>query len=732
MKIRNGCVALGILSLVLSLAAQTSSSTASTTQLPRLVKFSGTLKDANGNALTGVVGVTFALYSEPSGGAPLWLETQNVQPDKNGHYTVLLGSTKPEGLPLDLFVSEQARWLGAQVQGLTEPQAESARVLLVAVPYAMKAADAETVGGLPPSAFVMALPVSSGAGGANGATSSSASPAPGGTSNVTTTGGSVNTLPLWTTATNIQSSTITQTGSGSTAKIGIGTTTPAVTLDVKGAENVGGTLTLPAMGTAISTKGYNSQPDLMIASVFNSGSATAVAQKFQLQAEPVNNDKTTASGTLNLLYGSGTAAPAETGLKINNKGQITFATGQTFPGAGTITGVTAGTDLTGGGSSGKVTLNLDTTKVPQLTAANTFTGNQTINGDLTENGAINASGSISSTNGTISALSGGFSANGNFDGVDAFASVAGYNGVLGFSTATSGTSTGVFGITESDTGYGVYGINGASSENGAGVYGVDYVASSTGSTLRHSAGVWGDGGGSGGYIYGVLATADFSWALTAINNSGTATIGGNPTGYFMNEGYDAGDSSPALYAGNGNPTSVNDQNCTIYNTGDLYCTGSKSAVVPVDNGARKVALYAIEGPENWFEDAGSGHLVNGAATITLEPIFAQTINTNLDYHVFLTPNADCKGLYVARKSAVSFEVHELGGGTSTLDFDYRIMAKRKGYENVRLADMTKQSKSPNLVRRRGKESSTAPAKSGQSPAKRVAAPIQPAVQPVAK
>ena len=50
----------------------------------------------NGNPLTGVTGVTFSLYAEQSGGVPLWLETQNVQPDKNGHYTVQLRSTKPD------------------------------------------------------------------------------------------------------------------------------------------------------------------------------------------------------------------------------------------------------------------------------------------------------------------------------------------------------------------------------------------------------------------------------------------------------------------------------------------------------------------------------------------------------------------------------------------------------------------------------------------------------------
>ena len=128
--------------------------------------------------------------------------------------------------------------------------------------------------------------------------------------------------------------------------------------------------------------------------------------------------------------------------------------------------------------------------------------------------------------------------------------------------------------------------------------------------------------------------------------------------------------------------------------GNLSCTGSKSAVVPVDGGSRKVALYAEEAPENWFEDAGSAHLSNGEAVVNLEGVFAETINTDIDYHVFLTPNGDCKGLYVAQKTPTSFVVRELGGGTSSVVFDYRIMAKRKGYENIRLADRTRQFRKP--------------------------------------
>jgi hypothetical protein len=43
--------------------------------------------------------------------------------------------------------------------------------------------------------------------------------------------------------------------------------------------------------------------------------------------------------------------------------------------------------------------------------------------------------------------------------------------------------------------------------------------------------------------------------------------------------------------------------------------------------------------------------------------------------VFLTPQGDCNGLYVAQKSSAGFEVRELRGGRSSLTFDYRIVAK---------------------------------------------------------
>ena len=98
----------------------------------------------------------FAIYRQQDGDAPVWLEMQNMTPDSTGHYSILLGSTKAEGVPTapDLFNTQEQRWLGVRVQG----EAEQPRVLLVSVPYAMKARDAETVEGLPPSAFMLATP----------------------------------------------------------------------------------------------------------------------------------------------------------------------------------------------------------------------------------------------------------------------------------------------------------------------------------------------------------------------------------------------------------------------------------------------------------------------------------------------------------------------------------------------------------------------------------------------
>src|SRR5258708_1312818 len=216
---------LGIIALLCfpSAFAQQSSSVTSSSitspaaaTVPSLINFSGTFTDLNGKPMTGTVGVTFYLYKDDQGGAPLWLETQNVQADRTGHYNVMLGSTRSAGLPADIFVAGQARWLSVQPQG----QKDLPRVMLLSVPYALKAGDAQTVGGLPPSAFVLAARVTTAA--ATSADSTGTAPPP-----ATITGsGTAGFLPDFTGAATIGNSAVFQSGASPTAKIGINTNAP--------------------------------------------------------------------------------------------------------------------------------------------------------------------------------------------------------------------------------------------------------------------------------------------------------------------------------------------------------------------------------------------------------------------------------------------------------------------------------------------------------------------------
>jgi len=139
--------------------------------VPTIVKFSGMVSDEAGQPLTGVQGLTFMLYKEETGGAPLWMETQNVQVDASGRYAVMLGSATRIGLPMDLFLNGEARWLGVQVSG----QDEKKRTLILSVPYALKAADADTLGGRPASAFLLA-PTTGGSSPRNAATTTTTNP----------------------------------------------------------------------------------------------------------------------------------------------------------------------------------------------------------------------------------------------------------------------------------------------------------------------------------------------------------------------------------------------------------------------------------------------------------------------------------------------------------------------------------------------------------------------------
>lgn len=724
-RISNSLCAFALL-LCCALPALAQQPAAETSQVvPPMVNFSGVLTDVNGKPLTGVVGVTFYLYKDSEGGVPLWMETQNVRPNSNGRYSVMLGSTTNTGLPSSLFAAGEARWLGVQVEG----QQEQPRVVLLSVPYALKAADSETLGGLPLSAFVLANSARSGTSQSRSISPASArglnvakSSVP---ANPAVTGlGTVGNIPMWDTTSDIINSVMVQ----KTSLIGINTATPAALLDVNGKSDIRDTLTLFPLSTdntlAVNGTAFKVSSTGLVTFITGqkfpgtgtitgittaagsglSGGGTTGTLSLKVPALGITNAMLANSKiTLNANTAGGLTTPgamtlggtSTIGLKACAANQILQFSGTVWncanPAVGTITGITtaAGSGLTGGGTSGNLSLSVNPAVVPELALKNAFTNNNSITVNSTSPDLSITNTSTGSTIGNGNGVNVTVTAS----GAQAVAAQGGYEGFVGssspFPVVGFGSTYGVFGETMIDANFqpSIYGyasgttqitigVEGLSpSPVGVGISGVGIGFSAEGSNVAGSGsvGVWGDTSGD----MGVLGTVDSGNSIVGFNSSDPFA-----TGYFEND-TSVSPTAPVLVTVGGNFSG----SCMFDVSGDMFCSGSKSAVVPVDNGARKVALYAVESPKNWFEDFGSASLSNGSAVIPLESTFAQTVNT-ASYHVFLTPNGDCKGLYVSQKGAGGFEVRELGGGASNISFDYRIVAERLGYENVRMADKT--------------------------------------------
>ncbi len=216
MRIAEGFSLACVVALILTgpvAAAQNAQGPPLPSSTTRLIPISGTLADSAGTPLSGAQTVTLALFDEAEGGTLLWSEPQTVTADERGRYVVYLGAAV--ALPLEMFRSETARWLQVSVAGRDLP-----RVMLVAVPYALKAADAETVGGKPASAFVLAGDRTAEAKATISVASSVIDPL--------VTAGTPGRLAVFTTATDLGDSVVFQTGTD----VGVGTAAPAAPFHV--------------------------------------------------------------------------------------------------------------------------------------------------------------------------------------------------------------------------------------------------------------------------------------------------------------------------------------------------------------------------------------------------------------------------------------------------------------------------------------------------------------------
>ena len=722
-------------------AATAATASTANTAVPGLINYSGVLKDINGKPLNGIAGVTFLLYKEEQGGAPVWIETQNITPDKNGKYTVTLGSTKLDASLSDSFANGEARWLGVQISG----QDEQPRVLLVSVPYAMKAGDAQTIGGLPPSAFVLANSGKQGTTGnhAAGATASSASsktsvpPA-----NPAVTGkGVAGFVPVWDTASDIIDSVMFQKSS----QIGFGTTSPTATIDVNGKGNVRDTLTLFPKSTdntlAVSGTAFN---------ISNNGTVTFISgQKFPGTGTITGVTTSSTSGlqgggttgtlnlsvkpagvtnamlqnskiTLNANTAGGLTTPGAMslgstytiGLKPCSASQVLQYSGTSWncaaAGTGTITGVTAGSGLSGGGTSGNVTLNvktagvtnamlqnstvtmnagtaltgggsvplggsatlnLDTTKVPLLAAANTFTASQAVVGNLSATAEVAAgnvpTGNVASGTVEVDAAAiniGGYSPGLNFGGGGEviISNRAGSNNQYGLDFFTSYTprlsvtNTGLVGIGVQSPAW-MLEVEPPDDSRifGSGIFGANDTGSGVGAS------------------YALYAAGGYDITNIAFNSGG---LGGFLVGGSSNVGY-GGDGLDA-WAGTGPLANgfAGSFSGDVTISGNLSKSGGSFKIDhPLDPANKYLYHSFVESPD--MMNIYNGNVMldsNGEATVALPEWFGAL---NKDYRYQLTSIGGFAPVYVAEE--VSNNQFKIAGGKPGMKVSWQVTGIRQ-------------------------------------------------------
>jgi hypothetical protein len=199
----------------------------------------------------------------------------------------------------------------------------------------------------------------------------------------------------------------------------------------------------------------------------------------------------------------------------------------------------------------------------------------------------------------------------------------------------------------SESGYGVYGSSGI---HGIGVYGYNSFSGSYGYL--------------GGDEYGVYGYSNefFGFGVYGENSYGFGVYGASGNGYGV---YGQG----SIYG--------------VYASGNLGCSGTKPSVNRIGDDAYE--LYAMESPNLWFEDFGEMKLIDGRVHVNIEKLFLQVcaISDEHPLQVFITPYGNIGNYYIER-GKTGFTVVQIGDGDKNAAFGYRIVAKRKGYENLRM------------------------------------------------
>lgn len=113
--------------------------------------------------------------------------------------------------------------------------------------------------------------------------------------------------------------------------------------------------------------------------------------------------------------------------------------------------------------------------------------------------------------------------------------------------------------------------------------------------------------------------------------------------------------------------------------GMFLCSGTKNRLTDTEDYDKRL-LYCYEMPSPMFGDIGEATLdETGKCLIYLDDIFAETIDTECKYQVFLQKygKGDC---YISHRNSAYFEVE----GTPNLKFGWEVKAIQKEYDTLRL------------------------------------------------
>lgn len=168
-----------------------------------------------------------------------------------------------------------------------------------------------------------------------------------------------------------------------------------------------------------------------------------------------------------------------------------------------------------------------------------------------------------------------------------------------------------------------------------------------------------------------------------ISSTQIETVGGHIT---MEN--DTGNGAVELYAGywddsTSAPILAIENGGGLYVSGTMSVDGSKHRLVETDSFG-KVAMNAMESADCVFSDMGSSEIgEDGKVYIPFDPVFAETVNLNHEYQVFLTKTSDGVVDYVSKEHD-SFSVIGEPGTT----FDWIVYARQKGYVMERMERMS--------------------------------------------